>query len=46
MNILALDLGQFNSMASFYNASTKEHRFSYVKPKETLPDGSAKKPGL
>ena len=31
MNILAIDLGKFNSMACFYNSQTREHRFQLCK---------------
>ena len=31
MNILAIDLGKFNSMVCFYNSETKEHRFQLCK---------------
>ena len=31
MNILAIDLGKFNSMVCFYNSDTKEHRFQLCK---------------
>ena len=31
MNILAIDLGKFNSMACFYDSETREHRFQLCK---------------
>ncbi len=30
MNILAIDLGKFNSMCCFYNTNTQEYRFQAV----------------
>jgi len=31
MNIVAIDLGKFNSMACIYNSETKVHRFQLCK---------------
>ena len=41
MNILAIDLGKFNSMCCFFDTNTQEHHFPGSRHNETVSDECA-----